>query len=145
MEMHITTNRKQPNLKFSKTYWLLGRRSQLTIENKLLLYTAILKPIWTYGVELWGTASNPNIEILRRFRSKILRTVLNVPRYISNTMIHNDLQMNTVKEVISERTRKYLDKLNARQNPLALNLFDNSKDICRLKRYVFDLPTRFNN
>jgi hypothetical protein len=41
-----------------------GRRSQLTIENKLLLYTAIMKPIWTYGVELWGTASNSNIEIL---------------------------------------------------------------------------------
>jgi hypothetical protein len=54
--------------------------------------------------------------------------------------------MNTVKEVISERTRKYLDKLNAHQNPLALNLLDNFEDIYGLKRYnVFDLPTRFNN
>jgi len=27
-------------------YWLLGSKSQLSIENKLLLYEAILKPIW---------------------------------------------------------------------------------------------------
>jgi hypothetical protein len=25
-------------------------------ENKVLLYKAILKPIWTYGIELWGCA-----------------------------------------------------------------------------------------
>jgi hypothetical protein len=24
----------------------------------------ILKPIWTYGIQLWGTASTYNIEIL---------------------------------------------------------------------------------
>jgi hypothetical protein len=31
-----------------------------------LLYKTILKPIWTYGilVQLWGTASTSNIEIL---------------------------------------------------------------------------------
>jgi hypothetical protein len=52
-------------------------------------------------------------------------------------MIENDLQMNTVKEVNRERTRKYLDKLNAHQNPLALNLFDNSEDIYRLKLIMY--------
>jgi hypothetical protein len=99
----ITTKIKQFNLKFSKTYWLQGRRSQLTIENKLLLYTATMKR--TYGVELWGTASNSNIEIPQQFQAKILRTILNVPWCISNTVIHNYLQMNTVKEVITERAR----------------------------------------
>jgi hypothetical protein len=41
--------------------------------------------------------------------------------------------MNTVKEVISEGTRKYSDKLNAHQNPSALNLLDNKEDVYRLK------------
>jgi hypothetical protein len=39
-----------------KIYWLLGRRSRLSLSNKLLLYKSILKPIWTYGIQLWGTA-----------------------------------------------------------------------------------------
>jgi hypothetical protein len=48
-------------------YWLLGRKSQLSLSNKLLLYETILKPIWAYGIQLWGTASRSNIEILERF------------------------------------------------------------------------------
>jgi len=31
---------------------------QLSLVNKLLVYKAILKPIWTYGVQLWESASN---------------------------------------------------------------------------------------
>jgi hypothetical protein len=48
----------------------LGHKSRLSMSNKLLLYTDILKPIWTYGIQLWGSASTSNIEILERFQSK---------------------------------------------------------------------------
>jgi len=41
-----------------KLYWIIGRKLRLSLENKLLVYKAILKPIWTYGVQLWGSASN---------------------------------------------------------------------------------------
>jgi hypothetical protein len=60
---HIKAKRKQLNLTAKQMHWLLGR-STLSIENKLLLYKAVLKPIWTCGIQLWGTASNSNIEIL---------------------------------------------------------------------------------
>jgi len=74
---HIFTKRKQLGIQLSKIYWLLGSKSQLSIENKLLLYKTILKPIWTYGVQLWGTASNSNMEILQRFQNKYLRIIIN--------------------------------------------------------------------
>jgi hypothetical protein len=45
-------------------YWLLGHKSKLSINNKLLIYKTILEPIWAYGIQLWGTASTSNIEIL---------------------------------------------------------------------------------
>jgi hypothetical protein len=48
-------------------YWLLGRKSKLSINNKLLIYEVIHKPIWTYGIQLWGMTSNSNIEILESF------------------------------------------------------------------------------
>jgi hypothetical protein len=38
-------------------YWLLSTN------NKLFIYKAILKPIWTYGIQLWGTTSNSDIDI----------------------------------------------------------------------------------
>jgi hypothetical protein len=39
-------------------HWLLGRKSQLSLSNKILLYKTILKSNWTYGIQHWGTASN---------------------------------------------------------------------------------------
>jgi hypothetical protein len=57
------------DLSLTKMYCLLGRKSKLSTYNKLLVYKAILKPIWTYGIQLWGTTSNSNIKILERFPS----------------------------------------------------------------------------
>jgi hypothetical protein len=44
---HTTTKRKQLDLQLQKLYWILGQKSQLSLENKLLMYKVILKPIWT--------------------------------------------------------------------------------------------------
>jgi hypothetical protein len=77
-----------------------------SIATKLLLYKAVLKPVGTYGIQLWGATSNSNIEILYRFQSKTLRSILNAPWYISNNRIHEDLQMNTVLSEIEKWNTK---------------------------------------
>jgi hypothetical protein len=40
---HIFAKRKHLGITLSKTYWLLGRKSSLSISNKLLAYKVILK------------------------------------------------------------------------------------------------------
>jgi hypothetical protein len=52
------------------------RQSKLSTSNKLLIYKAIFRPIWTYGIQLWGTASTSNIEIQTLFQSKALRMIV---------------------------------------------------------------------
>jgi len=49
------------------------------MENKLLIYKTILKPIWTYCIPLWGTASNSNIETLQKYQNQVLRAIVNAP------------------------------------------------------------------
>jgi hypothetical protein len=68
-------------------YWLLGHKSKLSISKKLLAYKVILKPIWTYGIQLWGSASIPNIEILERFQGKVLRMITDAPWYVPNMVL----------------------------------------------------------
>ena len=51
------------------------------LQGKIMLYKAILKPVWTYGIQLWGTASNSNIEILQQFQSETLRFLIDAPWY----------------------------------------------------------------
>jgi hypothetical protein len=79
---HTVKKRKQVELKVKELSWLLGRKSQLSIANKLLVYKTIIKPIWTYGIELWGCASKSSQAILQKAQSKILRIITNAPWYV---------------------------------------------------------------
>jgi hypothetical protein len=58
---HIFTKRKQLGITLTKMYWLLRRKTKLSTSNKLLICKTIPKPIWTYGIQLWGTASTSNV------------------------------------------------------------------------------------
>jgi hypothetical protein len=85
---------------FKDMHWLIGRNSKLSLDNKILLYKTIIKPIWVYGVEIWGCASKTNISIIQRSQSKILRMITNAPWYVSNITLHEDLKVPIVKDVI---------------------------------------------
>jgi hypothetical protein len=84
---HIFTKRKQLGMILTKMHSLLGWESKLSTSNKIFIYKAILKPIWTYGIQLWGKASTSNIEILERFQSKVLRMTVDTPWYVPNTVV----------------------------------------------------------
>lgn len=141
---HIWTKRQHLNLKMKKLYWLLGKNSKLTLNNKLLIYKVVLKPIWTYGIQLWGTSSKSNISIIQRFQSKLLRTMTEAPWFVSNKIIHEDLKIPYVTEEIIQFTEKYLLKLENHTNQLAINLLDNSLNGQRLQRpSIFDQSSRF--
>jgi hypothetical protein len=101
--------------------------------NALNLRTAVFAPIWTYGLELCGCTSKSNIAIIQRFQSKLLTVIVNAPRYITNAMIHSDLGIPTVQDVIHGRSNKHRAKLQSHPNPLLQSL---SKDNIprRLKR-----------
>jgi hypothetical protein len=110
---------------------------------KLLLYKTVLKPIWTYGIQLWGTASTSKIEILERFQSKALRMIVKAPWYVTNTLIRRDLHMSSVKEEIRRYSSQYGARLKTHPNHLVVNLIG-LPDTRRLRRYLpADLPHRF--
>jgi hypothetical protein len=89
-------------MKFQQTYWILGKKSELSTENMLLIYKTILKLIWIYGITLWGTASNSSIEILQIYRNKVPRAIVNAPWYISNKIILGALKVPTIREEITK-------------------------------------------
>jgi hypothetical protein len=84
-KVHITKKRKEMDIEIKKMYWFLGKKSSLSLENKLLLYKVIIKPICTYGIELWGCSSKSNVNIIRRFQSKTLRLIARARHGTSRT------------------------------------------------------------
>jgi len=75
-----------------------------------LIYKSILKPIWTHGIPLWGTASNSNIEMLQRYQHEVLRAIVNAPWCVSNKVLHADLKVPKIREEITNFSVKYRDK-----------------------------------
>ena len=143
-QKHVFTKRKQLGLQLQRMYWITGRKSKLSLENKLLIYKTILKPIWTYGIPFWGTASNSNIKILQRFQNKVLRSIVNAPWYVPNTILHTDLQITTVKEEITHFSTKYREKLITHPNELIPALPDEENPRRLKRRKPTELTTRFS-
>jgi hypothetical protein len=104
---HIAKKRKQIDLTIQRLNWLIGRKSNLSIDNKLLIYKTITIPIWTYGLELWGCASKSNLTIIQRTQSKIIRMIANAPWYVSNDPLHKDLGLPYVHDIIRQRSHRH--------------------------------------
>lgn len=104
----------------------------------------MLKPVWTYAMQLWGTSSNSNIEILQRYQNKVLRSIVNATWYVTNYATHQYLKIPFVREEIVRLTEKYLQRLRSHENELATNLLDNNETLRTLKRcHILDILSRF--
>jgi hypothetical protein len=115
------------------------------IQNKLLIYKAILEPIWTYGIQLWGSTSSSTIDILERFQSEVLRIITDAPWYVPNAVITRDLQVPTVRQDVRTYSVTYRQRITDHPNRLASSLHQGTRYTRRLTRYYSeDLATRFN-
>ena len=104
----------------------MERRSALSIHNKLMLYKQILKPVWTYGTELWGCTRQSNTDIIQRFQNKVLKSIFDAYWYCRNADLYRDLQMEMVTNDIG-KSAKHKERLLHHINVEAIQLLDNSK------------------
>jgi hypothetical protein len=115
-------------------YGVMGRRSAMSTHNKLVLYKQIVKPVWTFGFQLWGCTKPSNIAIIQRFQNKVPRNIVGAPWYVRNADIHRDLHMEMVTAEIRRFARKHEGRLLRHDNVEAIRLLDNSELLRRPKR-----------
>jgi hypothetical protein len=143
---HIKKKQEELQIKFRKMYWQLGRCSELSVYNKLLLYTQVLLPVWTSGVQLWGCAKGSNIDIIQRYQNKVLRCLVIAPWYARNSDIHRDLGVETVASIIARHAISHGNRLQHHANEVASRLLNVQHLIKRLERTkLFELVKQFDN
>jgi hypothetical protein len=131
---HIKAKRYQLELKLKNMYWLLNKKSKLSVENKLTIYKAILEPVWTYGVELWGCSKPSNTKILQTYQSNTLWKITGAPWFVSTLTLHNDLKIPFVQQEITLHANKYKLRTTGHSNQPISELFRQSNDVRRLQR-----------
>jgi len=112
----------------------MGRYSALSVYNMLMLYQQVLKPVWTYSIQLWGCTSQSNRNIIQRFQNRVLRGIVAAPWYIRNNNVHKDLDVETVDSVIKKYAQSHEQRIQRHINVEALQLLNNDGLVRRLKR-----------
>lgn len=131
---HILTKKKQIELKHRQMLWLLGKRSKLSLNNKILLYKSMIRPIWTYGSQMWACAASSNLKIIERTQNKILRQMAGARWYERNADIRSELGIEEMDSYISRLYNNYEERLGVHPNPEAITLLDWMDAPRRLKR-----------
>jgi hypothetical protein len=130
---HINKKKIQINMVFKDLYWILRKKSKLNIETKIHIYKSVIKPVWTYGVQLWGASKPSNINIIDRCQSKIIRSILGAPNYVRNKIIMRDCNIDSVTQVATHLSNKYIQRLTSHPNTTARRILK-AKRFKRLNR-----------
>ncbi|GFV13955.1 uncharacterized protein TNCV_524321 [Trichonephila clavipes] len=117
-----------------------GRNSHLSIENKVLFYTAVMRPILAYASPVWGYAAKTNINILDTMQNSLIRMIVKATRYMRNDDIRIALKINSFKSHIQKIAINFFNDLQATNNFNMQNLSqytpnDNTK---RPRRILLD-------
>ncbi|GFT15494.1 putative RNA-directed DNA polymerase from transposon X-element [Trichonephila clavipes] len=108
--------------------------------NKVLLYTAVLRSIISYGCPVWGYAAKTNINILEVAQNSIIRTITKANRYTRISNIYKALKLHPFKKYIQILAKKFFANLPNINNSNFINLenytpLDNHK---RPRRILLD-------
>ncbi|GFT62900.1 RNA-directed DNA polymerase from mobile element jockey [Trichonephila clavipes] len=119
---------------------LIGQNSELNIYNKLLLYTAVLRPILTYGSPVWVYAADSNIKILEVAQNSLIRNIVKADRCTRNSKIYEDIKILPFKNYIQKVAISFYNNLPNinNDNVKMLNNYIPEPDIKRPRRILLD-------
>jgi len=76
---HIKSKRLHLNARFRLLKTFTNNNTHINLNTKLLIYKFLIKPVWTYGIQLWGNANKSNLNKIQTFQNLDLRKLLNAP------------------------------------------------------------------
>jgi predicted glycosyltransferase len=84
----------------------------------------VIRPVWIYGIQLWGFASDSYIQVIQRHQNKGLKCIVNAPCYVQNSDLHRDLGIETVTYIIAKFAKSHETRLQDHINIEASRLLN---------------------
>ncbi|GFW35121.1 RNA-directed DNA polymerase from mobile element jockey [Trichonephila clavipes] len=101
----------------SEKFW--GRiHLAISLENKVILYKQVLRPIITYASPVFGAAAATDMKKIQVIENKILHLITNAPWYVKNDVIHYDLHMEPISNYITKLARNVFRSIENHDNPI---------------------------
>ncbi|GFV21511.1 putative RNA-directed DNA polymerase from transposon X-element [Trichonephila clavipes] len=96
---------------------LLGKKSKLSLKNRIFIFKTYLRPILTYGCAIWGAAGNNHLEDLQRLQNKVLRIIARAPRFIPRSVLHEELRVEPIHTLIANLSSNFHSSIPYHNNP----------------------------
>jgi retron-type reverse transcriptase len=130
---HTDQQTAKASAMISSLYPMFARNSRLSVDNKLLLYKTIIRPMMTYASPAW--AYSGKTDKMQRLQNRVLRWAVNAPWYVRNRRIHEDLDTPTLTELTEKDARNFHASLTTHPNPVIAELWNyDTKDYRSHKR-----------
>ncbi|GBM82442.1 RNA-directed DNA polymerase from mobile element jockey [Araneus ventricosus] len=105
-----------------KFYPLIARNSKMTRNNKLLIYTAYLRPVLSYACPVWGYAAKSNIKLLEKEQNLLIRNICHAKWYFLNRDIYNTINYPSLKTFIKKLSVNFFNSLDNHSNEAVRNI-----------------------
>lgn len=93
---HIDDIRTRANKCLAAMYPIIGRKSILSTKNKLMLFKAIIRPVFSYASPVWCSAAISNRKKLQILQNKCLKIILKLHWRHSTAEIHERSKVQSV-------------------------------------------------
>lgn len=133
----ISSILKRVYIVLSKLYPLLNRRSRLSTTNKLTIYKTILRPIMTYGGQIFHNISKTQYLRLQTTQNKLLRLLTNSDRYVNMAQLHEEYGIDYVRNIIKAQAKKFYQQ-NVRTCELTRAISHVPDDIRHVHKYLHE-------
>lgn len=120
---HINKTRGKMTGAFNGIKALIFTR-KLSLNNKVLLYKALIRPLATYAAPVWAYAAKTNFKKLCAKESSLLRLIRFGHPFLSNEVILKDLRMKPLRKHIHRLSDRFYRKLRNIPNEIIAELPD---------------------
>jgi hypothetical protein len=99
-------------------YSLINKKSDLTLNNKLLLYKAAFRSILTYASPVWIDAAKTHLKKIQIVQNKILKILLKKPFFTKTEIIHCEADIPLIIDYLNKLNSNFKTKLSFSDNVL---------------------------
>lgn len=121
---HVSYTINKINITTKILYPFINRKSQLSIENKILILKVVFHAILYYAVPVWHDASECHIKRLQIAQNKLLKMMYDLPYHFSTNRLHSLHNIPKVRDKINNITSTFYDRCSHSQ-------FDHIKALCQ--------------
>lgn len=119
---HISVTINKINRYIQILYPMISRKSELSKDNKIILFKSVFQSILLYGAPVWGDCAKTHKLKLQRCQNKVLKIMLDLPRCHSTHRLHELVNINFLNLNIQIYKDKFYRNCSLSDNELVCQL-----------------------